>query len=1007
MKNYVLLIALLITVPFNALLASGSLSVAEKITNKKLQKKWVDSVFQTLSDEEKIGQLFMVAAYSNKDEQHHQEIEKLIKEHHIGGLIFFQGGPHRQAVLTNRYQAAAQVPLLIAIDAEWGLAMRLDSTMRFPKEMTLGALQDNKIIYKMGKEIAQQCRRMGIHINFAPVVDVNSNPHNPVIGYRAFGEDKIAVAEKGVAYMKGLQENGVIAVAKHFPGHGDTDVDSHVGLPLVKHNQDRISEVEMYPFRKLVKEGVMGVMVAHLQIPAYETAKNMASTLSPKVVTGLLKKELHFNGLIFTDALNMKAVSKYHKSGELEVLALQAGNDILLFPENVPAAIEAIKEAIIKKRISQKELDRRVKKILAAKYGVGLGYYEPISTQNLYEDLHSPESEVLLQELYEKSITLVQNEKNILPFRILDTTQFVAINIGSNTNDAFQKQLSKYAKFKHLSIPSEVSEEVSQYLLAEIGSKKSTIVLGIQSLNNSVTKNFGVNKNIPTLIETMRQQGHTVVVVAFGNAYSLHHFKAAHAIVCAYENVKETHYTVPQALFGAIPFKGFLPVSVQGMHLPAGIGYETQELKRLRYASPESVGVDSRSLARIDSIVARAIRDTVMPGCQIVVAKKGVVIYQKSFGYQTYEKTQPVTDNTIYDLASITKVAATMQAVMFLQDRGYLDVNAKASDYLPELKKSNKKDLVIRDILMHQAGLVSFIPYWVKTVKINKEMYYCHANDDTTFTCQVAPGLFAKNILKDSVWSWTVKSDLRPKPKKGKSYDYKYSDIGFYVMHRIAEKLLNEGLDEFVENNIYKPLGMSQTLYNPLREFPDSMIAPTEEDCYFRQTTIRGTVHDQGAAMIGGVAGHAGLFGNANDLAILMQMHLQKGYYGGVRYYHESTIPYFTKKQSNTNRRALGWDKPVPGYGNGSSSNYSSKSTFGHTGFTGTSVWADPDNEIIYVFLSNRTYPTATNNKLTNQSIRPKIHDIIYEASNKYRFNQAYLDSLKNVPVGLDTLTSE
>jgi len=444
---------------FILVVSSASTLPKKNSEAKTKQQLWVDSVFDSMSEEERLGQLFMVAAYSNRDEKHSEELEKLIREYNIGGLIFFQGGPVRQAILTNRYQAKAKVPLLIAIDGEWGLKMRLDSTMAFPKQMTLGAVQDDAYIYAMGKEVARQCKRLGIHVNFAPVIDVNSNPANPVIGVRSFGEDKFKVAEKGIAYMKGMQDNGVIACAKHFPGHGDTETDSHLTLPVITHTKERLNDVELYPFRELIKDSVFSIMVAHMHVPAYDSTTNMATTLSKSVVTDLLKNELQFKGLIFTDALNMKGVSSFFKPGEVDVLALLAGNDVLLYAEDVPTAIRKIHKAIKENKITWAEVDERVKKILTAKFWAGLDSLKPIELHNLYEDLNSSEAKALRQDIYEKALTIVRNDDNLIPIRILDTTTFASITIGVPSQGSnFQHTLDLYAPFTHFTLHKNAGE---------------------------------------------------------------------------------------------------------------------------------------------------------------------------------------------------------------------------------------------------------------------------------------------------------------------------------------------------------------------------------------------------------------------------------------------------------------------------------------------------------------------------------------------------------------------
>lgn len=939
--------------------------------------KWADSVMATLSPEEKIGQLFMVAAYSNKGPEHLQELEKLVKEKSIGGFIFFQGGPHRQARMTNHLQSQSKVPLWIGMDAEWGLGMRLDSCLNFPKQMTLGAIQDKQLIQKMGEIMGRHCQRLGVHINFAPVMDINSNPANPVIGYRAFGEDKEWVAERGIALLKGLQSQKVIAVAKHFPGHGDAETDSHYALPIISQSKTHIENHELYPFKEAIRESVGGIMVAHLNIPALDNTPNTASTLSKKIVNDLLKKELGFEGLVFTDALNMKGVSKYFAAGEADVKALLAGNDVLLFPENPIKAIAAIEAAVAKKQIRWKELDKRIRKILAWKHWAGAASRTVVSTDNLYQDLNQATDKAFIQSLYAQAITLLKNRHQTIPIRAVDSTSFASILIGQDLNtNTFQKNLSNYAPFTHFQLPEKADKKAFDDLARKVEQK--TVIVAFNKIANLPSKKYNITPEILDFLKELRLKS-DVIVVVFGNAYASGILELNPGLICAYEWNGYTQSLVPEIIFGARTATGKIPVST-GATIKFGLGYLSPKLQRLRQSEPEEVGFKSQRLARIDSIAHYIIKEKMTPGCQILVAKDGAVVYNKGFGYQTYDSLSPVTDETLYDIASITKVAATLQAIMYLHEKGQINVWDKASDYLPELKGTNKENMPIADILVHQAGLQPFIPYWKRTLKtsIQSETFYCNEKDGW-FSTEVVPGLYSMKRMEDTLWKWVVQSDLLEKNKKG-TYDYKYSDLGYYILKKLAETQLNEPLDVFLNRRFYQPLGLTRLGYLPKRKFSETEIAPTEFDTLFRKAAIRGNVHDPGAAMFGGVAGHAGLFANAWSLAVLMQMNLNLGYYGGKYLLVPPTLTFFTKRHFSRNRRGLGWDKPYLWSKDGPTSQYCSPQTFGHTGFTGTCVWADPKYNLIFVFLSNRVYPDADNSKLIKYNIRPKIHDLVYEA---------------------------
>lgn len=942
------------------------------------QMVWVDSVFNSQTFEQRLGQLFMVAAYSNRDSKHRDGIAKLIKEQNLGGLIFFQGGPVRQAHLTNYYQSISETPLFIAMDAEWGLNMRLDSVITFPKAMTLGALPDEKLIYDMGEEIARQFTELGMHINFAPVVDVNSNPNNPVIGFRAFGEEKRLVTKKSMAYMKGLQENGVIANAKHFPGHGDTESDSHYTLPVIRHSESRIMDIDLYPYRELIEEDLMSVMIAHLHIPSLDSEKNKATTLSKYVVTDLLKDKMNFKGLIFTDALNMKGVSSFYKPGEVDLLALQAGNDILLYSEDVPKAKALIIEAIAEGKISQDEIDSRVIKVLKAKYWAGLNKPSRINVDGLIDRLNTKNTSLLVEKLYAKAITITSNKDNFLPLRNLDILNIASLTIGGD-GQIFQERLDKYAKVAHFNI-SKGSDGNSIKEIKDKLAPYNTVIVGLMGLTNSPSRGFGINQSDINFLKELSKEK-SVIVTLFGNAYASKNLNGLPHNILTFENNEFTQRLVPEIIFGGRAARGMMPVSVSD-NIKVGSGGYLEGLGKFSYSYPESQGMSSAVLAEIDLIMEAGIRMKATPGGVVLVAKNGQVVFEKAYGHHDYNKSQEVSTNTVYDLASITKVLATTQAVMFLVSRDVIDMDKPISRYLPELKQTNKGGLLLRDIMAHEAGLVSFIPYYVNTLASGmwkNEYYKAAAMDD--YGTAIAHNMYGKQSLRDSIWNWTIKSDLRKLDPNKRKYSYVYSDLTMYLMQAVVERMTNQPLDEFMDQNFYTPLGLHTLTFNPLKRMSLENIAPTEDDVAFRKGLVRGYVHDPGAAMYGGVAGHAGLFGTANDLAVMMQLMLNGGKYGDVNLLDDKTIKEFTKRQSNQSRRGWGWDKPEPEKGKGGSAGVlASKSTYGHTGFTGTAVWADPENDLVYVFLSNRVNPDASNNILLKEGIRTEVQDVVYRS---------------------------
>lgn len=939
---------------------------------------WVDSVMASLTEEQRIGQLFMVAAYSNKGKAHEDQITKLVEDQGIGGLIFFQGGPMRQAIQTNHYQSKAKVPLLIAMDAEWGLAMRLDSTVRYPRQMTLGAIRDNNLIYKMGSDLAEQCRRLGVHVNFAPVVDVNNNPRNPVINTRSFGEDKQNVARKGIAYMKGLQDHGVMANAKHFPGHGDTDSDSHKTLPVINHPENRLRSLELFPFRELIKEGLGSMMVAHLYIPALDSTPNTASTLSAPIVTDLLREEMGFKGLIFTDALNMKGVSSFYKPGEVDLKALLAGNDVLLFAQDVPVAINLIKAAIKEGQITQEEIDRRCRKIIAAKQWAGLDHFEPVKLEGLHADLNAPKYQVTLRNLIKASLTVVKNENEVLPIKKLDSLKIASVVVNGKKGNTFQRTLSKYGEVTHFYSSKQPNEAELKKLYSDL-KDYDLVICGVNAASSYSRKKYGLNKTITQFVDSLCAR-QPVVVDVFGSPYALSQFKGlekAKAVVVSHKYSQLAQDYSAQLIYGAGRATGQMPVGANAIFY-LGLGLETASLSRFEYTIPEAVGIDREELAGIEKIVTNGMEEHAYPGCQVLVAKEGKVIYNRSFGYHTYESKREVQTDDIYDLASITKIAGTLPGVMRLVDEKRVDLNRNLCDYIPELVDTNEayQNMNLREMLAHQAGLVSWIPFFYKTLVRGVPRYDIYSlAESETYPHRVADNLYIHKNYPDSMMSRILDTKLRTQ------HGYKYSDLGYYFFQKIVETLTAEPMEEYVAREFYRPLGMSTSGYLPRERFELDRIVPTEYDMVFRKQLIHGDVHDPGAAMMGGVGGHAGLFSSANDLAKLMQMYMQGGTYGGERYLTSNTLSDFVRCQfcENDNRRGAGFDKPVRGEG-GPTCHCVSYESFGHSGFTGTLAWADPEEEIVYIFLSNRVYPDAGNKKLVKMSIRTKIQAVIYAA---------------------------
>lgn len=944
------------------------------LAHKDLQAQqiWVDSVYNDMSLEEKVGQLFMIRAFSDSEKSNQKFVTELINNYHIGGLIFSTGGPVAQARQSNLYQAISKTPLLIGMDAEWGLSMRLDSTYAFPWNMTLGAIADNRLVERTGYHIGEHCKRIGVHFNFAPVVDINTNPKNPIIGNRSFGEDRDNVTDKALAFMKGMQDAGVLANAKHFPGHGDTDSDSHKTLPTINFNEKRIDSIELYPYRELIKEGLSSVMVAHLNVPSLEPRDGFPSSLSKHIVTDILKDSLGFRGLIFTDALEMKGVSNYSTPGEIDLAALQAGNDVLLISEDVPKAIEKIIEAYNSKEVTEERLAHSVKKILMAKFKVGLNTYEPIGTTTLLDDLNRLEDDLLYEELMEASTTILKNEESLLPLRNLETKKIAYVELGDSSGSIFYNELKKYTKI-HL-----VEAEKLDELIIKL-QNYNTVIIGFHKMNDNPWQDYKFeDRELVWLYEIARTN--TVILDVFARPYSLIDvatIENIEGIVMSYQNSAIAQQKSAQTIFGALASKGTIPVSL-GEHFKAGDGIQCLALQSLSYGLPESVGMSSKKLKRLDSIAQYAVDQKMTPGIQLLVARKGKVIYNQNFGKHTYEGEEEVKFEDMYDVASLTKILATLPLLMELEEKSAVSLNTKLSRMLPEYGKTNKKNITIKQMLSHYARLKPWIPFYAATLdSITKkpDPKYYRRTASPQFNIKVSEQMYLRKDYPDSIQKIIRDTELLSTQR------YRYSDLPYYILKKYIEGYYKKPLDELAQEHFYQSLGANYTTYNPSSKFSDRNLIPTEVDDYFRFKEVRGYVHDMGAAMQNGVGGHAGVFSNANDVAKIMQMYLQKGFYGGKRYLKTETINkfnfcYYCDKNV---RRGIGFDKPQLGDAGPTCGCLSMKS-FGHSGFTGTYAWADPEEEIVYIFLANRTYPNAGENRLLKEDIRTEIQRLIYEA---------------------------
>lgn len=977
----------------------GTLTATPK-TNK--QASWIDTTLNHMTLDEKIGQLFMIAAYSNRNESYENKLEELIRKYHVGGLIFFQGEPVRQVNLTNRYQKISKYPLMIGMDAEHGIGWRLKTGMEFPKMLINGAVSNDSLIFQLGAAIARHCRELGVHVNFAPVIDINSNPLNPIIGMRSFGEKPEDVTHKAIQYMNGTLSCQVLPVAKHFPGHGDTDVDSHKALPSIHHSLSRLDSIELYPYKEMIRAHLPAIMVAHLNVHALDT-NDIPASLSPQIINGYLKKQLGFDGLCFTDAMNMKGVTEGRKPGEAEILALLAGNDVLLFPEDLEKAIAAIKEAVSNNVIKENIIHEKCKKILLAKYKYVLPNILPIKTQGLWSRINTPEDIAIKQNLYKEAITLIKNKNSLIPLKRLDTLGIASLNFGESTINNFQTQLARYTSVANFTCSDKLTNEEINSWKKKL-SNYNCIIIYNSVANNSPVRNFGFSENLARLISSLKDK--RIILCHPATPYGLVNYVPIpmDVILIGYENNLYSEQYIAQAIFGGVSIKGKLPVSISQRY-PVGLSIKTNKT-RLGYQSPEMCGIASAKLTEIDSLCEKAIRQKATPGCQVLVVKDGYVFYNKAFGFNTYKKEIPNHTSNIYDLASVTKITATLPAIMKLYDEHTINLDSPLSNYYTPLKNTNKKDLTVKEILCHNAGLKTFIPFFTNAidrkslpgslfssvkspknpVKLKDKLYVYldyHFKDSTISNTPkpayefIEQGIYIFPTFRDTVMNSILNSDLMSKKV------YAYSDLGFILLKFAVEEITQKKIDTYCKDVFYKKLGMNNTDFMGKERLNNKYIVPSNIDNLYRKTELKGSVHDPAAAILGGIAGHAGLFSNADDLAKILEMYLNKGTYGGETFLSPETVAAFTEKNNTftENRRGLGFDKPeTDNTKSGPTCRLAPTCSYGHTGFTGIITWCDPENKLIYIFLSNRTYPDEFNTKLSDENIRTKIQEVIYKA---------------------------
>ena len=922
---------------------------------------WVESVLAGMSVEEKIGQMMMVGVsghYFSSSSDQYARLVRLIQERHVGGVILWRGDVYESAFRLNTLQKLARLPLLVSADLERGVPMRVRRGTPFPDAMAIGATRNPRYAYDVGRAIAIEARALGVHQNYAPVADVNTNPINPVINTRSFGSDPERVGSMVESFVRGTQSAGVLATVKHFPGHGDTGTDSHLDLPAVPYARARLDSVELAPFRAALRAGVQSVMIAHLAVPALDPSRSVPSSLSSAIVTGVLQGELGFDGLIVTDAMDMRGVTRDYSPGMSSVMAVKAGVDIVLMPPDEESAFAAMVAAARSGEITGERLDRSVRKILKVKWSLGLDTLRTTDPDEIPRLVGSRAHWILSRTVARSAMTLVKNDRSALPFTggpgkrivtvVLSDTQYGFTEVSRPGTASIVEQPGSYFN----ALLQRRNVRVETYRLspgstvidfdAALGRirKADLLVLPVFVKVRTSSGTVDMPAGLQPFLKKVAESRVPTVVVLFGNPYLAAPLSWADAVLCAYGDTEPQVEAAAEAIFGEIAVCGKLPVAVNG-RFAIGSGAACPK-DRLRYEDPESAGFDPDSLRQLDRIVERGIEDSAFSAAGLAVVHDGMLVYSKTFGTFTYDlASRPINDMTLFDLASVSKVIGTTSAVMKLYDGGLLELDDRVGMYLPQFATGPKGAITIRHLITHRSGFPPFRRFFLMC----------------STAAEAMDSLFATELVA-TPGDTTI-----------------YSDIGMITMGKVVEKITGMSLAEYARKEFFEPLGMTRTMYAPPESLAQECV-PTEIDTLWRKRLVQGEVHDENAALLGGVAGHAGLFSTASDLAIYMQMILNKGGYGGVRFLKEATVVEFTRRYTAGQERYLGWDMKSP---TGSSAGtLFSPSSFGHTGFTGTSIWTDPDRKLSVILLTNRVHPTRANQKLAR--VRPAVHDMVVKA---------------------------
>ncbi|MEX1062970.1 MAG: glycoside hydrolase family 3 N-terminal domain-containing protein, partial [Balneolaceae bacterium] len=825
----------------------------------------------------------------------------------------------------------------------FGAAMRVRGTTRFIPAMGIAATGNPQNAYLKGRITAREAKALGVHQVFAPVLDVNNNPDNPVINVRSYSADPAMVSIFGEAFIRGIENEGLLATAKHFPGHGDTDTDSHLSLPTIQHSYSRLDSLELLPFRNTIRNGLRSIMSAHIAFPNISSSAGIPGTLDPVILTSILADSLGFNGLVVTDGLEMSGIASSYSPGEAVVKSLQAGADVMLISPDAVTAIHEVEKAVEKGLLSEERIEKSVRKILRLKKEQGLFESAGVDINALSHRIRTPEYRTAADRIARESVTVTRNNENILPLREMDFPEIAVVTVADDksgsTGSVLAAEMRKYHSNVRFHVLDQRTGDTEKQKIMEEVQKADLLVIGSFIYVRS-HQPMQLTQDQRSFLRQLEQLGKPSVLMAFGNPYVLRELPDTDVHVLAWSGSSDQVRNTVPALFGGSAVAGKLPADIPGMY-DIGDGLEIPH-SGLRFGHPESAGLRTDSLMVLDEIMQTAIEDSVFPGGVITVVKDGIIAWHKGYGYHDYERTRAVSESDVFDLASVTKVMATTTAVMKLSETGKLDLDDPVADFIPEFNSLEKRHVTIRNLLLHTSRLPAFRTY---------------VDEITT---------------RDAIVEAIRKEPLMT----AADVPYVYSDLGFILLGEIVEIVSGEPLDRYIRSNFFYPMGMRSAHFNPssLGSWMSRRILPTEIDNVFGRGRVQGVVHDERAFFMDGVAGHAGLFGSARDLAIWAQMLLNKGYYAGNQYLKPETVDLFTGHRSPVNQRGYGFDRKSEGYS--SAGTLTGMNTYGHLGFTGTSIWIDPDADTAIILLTNRTFPHRSYGSKI-RSVRPAVADAV------------------------------